>query len=568
MFGLSELFLYGDEIRNPLPALTRGEECHIVSLRRRDGRVRQYGLMIADVTSFTGDRSGTLEGFLIDREPEERAARAESERDFAKKQRSSLALLLAAACRQTLSHISASRRAYLSNQPEEDGIRGAGKEESGGVPLPREAATADGQEDGGAGARERRLSVLPIASVLNDIYQIALTEAASAPPLSLPIESGRFLQSLCRQILPDVTSRGISLRCEISHDLPPRFSGPSPLLRHALERAILAVTAPVLGGLACIRASRDPNAPKSPGVERVLFSVSWTLFPRDIALGARNLADTPDNQNYSVSFEAEGGSLADAATGPYDPGVLDMADEQEVLRYLARRMRGELLEGNFTNDFRMISLIVPLAHIAADDREESYGEALPEDLYLATSTEENLDERTIASLTERYADVPIAALDVLAPDSPGPSAEYPGEEEDERAEPELDILLVDNNLNNRLLFSLFLRDTRHRITEAHDGQEGVEAFKQGRFDVIFLDMEMPLMDGYQATRIIRALEADSGRPATPIVAMTTYALPEFQRQCMLVGCTDFMSKPFNKIVLANVLEAFVQMKANKLPNPE
>jgi hypothetical protein len=124
----------------------------------------------------------------------------------------------------------------------------------------------------------------------------------------------------------------------------------------------------------------------------------------------------------------------------------------------------------------------------------------------------------------------------------------------------LDILFVDDNLNNRLLFSLFLRDTKHRITEVHDGQQGVEAFQRGRFDVIFLDMEMPLMDGYQAARIIRALEADSGRETTPIVAMTTYALPEFRKQCLLAGCSAFLSKPFSKNALLSTLEAFVQLK--------
>jgi CheY-like chemotaxis protein len=239
-------------------------------------------------------------------------------------------------------------------------------------------------------------------------------------------------------------------------------------------------------------------------------------------------------------------------------------------------MHGDLLEGSFRNDFREISIIIPLAHLGNDvadaaPREQAGGESAARS---DSGPAEDSSGREAAPLKERYADVAMAALaadreqtalGLLSEENPSAAPEYA--ETEETSAHGLDILLVEDNLNNRLLFSLFLRDTRHRITEAHDGQAGVEAFLHGRFDVIFLDMEMPLMNGYQATRIIRALEADRGLAATPIVAMTSYALPEFQRQCMLAGCTDFMSKPFNKITLSNMLEAFIQMKADKQFTP-
>jgi CheY-like chemotaxis protein len=367
-------------------------------------------------------------------------------------------------------------------------------------------------------------------------------------------------------------AKGISLRCELSRVLPPRLSGPTPLLRHALDRALLAVTAPVRGGMACIRASRDPNAPKSLGVVRVFFSISWTLFARNVAIGAQNSANKLENQDCFVTFEALADPDGGTPDSDIDLGVLEMADEQEVLRYLAQRMRGDLLEGTFSNDFRAISIIIPLAYLSEDvadgvPREQA---AENDETPSASGRAGDFADQGIAPLKDgRYANVAMAALaaereppalGVLSADDPSASPEYAKGEE--APDPGLDILLVEDNLNNRLLFSLFLRDTRHRISEAHDGQAGVEAFLHGQFDVIFLDMEMPLMNGYQATRIIRALEAENGRPATPIVAMTSYALPEFQRQCMLAGCTDFMSKPFNKITLTNMLDALRQMKAH------
>ena len=110
---------------------------------------------------------------------------------------------------------------------------------------------------------------------------------------------------------------------------------------------------------------------------------------------------------------------------------------------------------------------------------------------------------------------------------------------------------------------MYLKEARHRITEAHDGQAGVEAFTRGRYDVVFMDMEMPLMDGYQATRIIRALEAEKEQAPTPIVGMTTYALPELRRECMLSGCTEFLSRPFSKNSLLTLLKAFTRLKSDK-----
>ena len=71
---------------------------------------------------------------------------------------------------------------------------------------------------------------------------------------------------------------------------------------------------------------------------------------------------------------------------------------------------------------------------------------------------------------------------------------------------------------------------------------------------------MPLMDGYQATRVSRALEADVGRRLTPIVAFALQILPEFKYQCMLAGCTDFLLKPFSQASLLALLCGFSREK--------
>lgn len=547
--SFTEFFLYGDEIRNPLNTLVGQQgERHLVSLRRSDGKVRHFALIFSPVTSAAGDHSGIIEGFLLDRELDEKLTKANLDRDFAKRQRSSMALLLAATCRQVQAWFDQDRQSTAGNESLVDH-------------APGETAAEDVQE------RMRRMQA--VRAIMGDIYQIAMTEVDAMPPVLVPVELGRFLARLCRQVLPGLHSKGVSLRCEVAEELLRRFSSPAPLLRHALQRALLTVTAPANGGWAWLSVMRDPNAPKSPGVSRVLFTVSWSAYSREPGAALPGAELFAIGEKHVIAFDAPANAEAPHDAMQVESGTMSLGSEQEVIRYLAQRMHGELLEGVFTNDMRSIQIIVPLETAAAvvegEQTEEDASVISPSDAKSAygiiADTRTAIDHDAMFDGLESKT-IPVESapqgLDLLVLPEIAEPVEYKEPPRDG-----LEILLVDDSLNNRLLFSSFLRDTSHRITETHDGQEGVEAFQRGHYDVVFMDMEMPLMDGYQATRIIRALEADKGLPPTPIVGMTTYALPEFRRQCMLSGCSDFLSKPFSKVALFSLLDAFMQLKYDR-----
>ncbi len=103
------------------------------------------------------------------------------------------------------------------------------------------------------------------------------------------------------------------------------------------------------------------------------------------------------------------------------------------------------------------------------------------------------------------------------------------------------VLLVEDNLVNRKLAVLILEKIGCNVVVAINGAEGVEKFKTGEFNAIFMDCQMPVMDGYEATRAIRDLEAGASR--IPIIAVTANALKGDKEKCLDCGMDDYITKP-------------------------
>ena len=117
----------------------------------------------------------------------------------------------------------------------------------------------------------------------------------------------------------------------------------------------------------------------------------------------------------------------------------------------------------------------------------------------------------------------------------------------------LHVLLVeDHPINQKLAISLIER-SGHRVTLAQNGEEGLHAAMQNDFDLVFMDMQMPVMDGLQATRAIRAYELDQCKQRVPIVAMTANAMPSDRQACADAGMDGFLSKPFKANELRTIL---------------
>ena len=90
-----------------------------------------------------------------------------------------------------------------------------------------------------------------------------------------------------------------------------------------------------------------------------------------------------------------------------------------------------------------------------------------------------------------------------------------------------------------------------------NGREALEALEQGRFDVILMDVQMPVMDGWMATQAIREQERGTGEHI-PILALTAHAMKHDQEQCLAAGMDGFLSKPFQPAELYRAVESIVE----------
>ncbi|MBZ2189842.1 response regulator [Alcanivorax sp. JB21] len=126
---------------------------------------------------------------------------------------------------------------------------------------------------------------------------------------------------------------------------------------------------------------------------------------------------------------------------------------------------------------------------------------------------------------------------------------------DGRPAMDLDVMVVDDHPGNLRLAQVFLEEMGVRVCVCNSGAEAVAAFADKLFDLIFMDIQMPEMDGLQATREIRAMEHDKRH--TPIVALTAHAMASERKTLLKAGMDDYLSKPVNEGHLRHMLEKWV-----------
>jgi two-component system, cell cycle response regulator DivK len=117
----------------------------------------------------------------------------------------------------------------------------------------------------------------------------------------------------------------------------------------------------------------------------------------------------------------------------------------------------------------------------------------------------------------------------------------------------LRILLVEDNDDNLSVYRTILEYVGHEVLEARDGEAGITEARQGHPDLILMDISIPKIDGYEATRI---LKADPATRHIPIIALTAHAMEEDRAKARAVGCDGFLAKPVEPRRVVSEIERY------------
>lgn len=114
------------------------------------------------------------------------------------------------------------------------------------------------------------------------------------------------------------------------------------------------------------------------------------------------------------------------------------------------------------------------------------------------------------------------------------------------------ILVVEDVDTNKIFFDAALRRTNARILWAKDGKEAIDIFKENEVDLILMDLQLPVMDGYTATREIKKIDSE-----VPIIAQTAHVMSGEREKCLEAGCDDYLAKPIRLQILIDTLSKYL-----------
>ena len=119
------------------------------------------------------------------------------------------------------------------------------------------------------------------------------------------------------------------------------------------------------------------------------------------------------------------------------------------------------------------------------------------------------------------------------------------------------ILIIEDNEQNLYLVTFILEKYGHNVIQARNGQAGIDIVKDTCPDLVLLDIQLPIMDGYHVARELRKILGD----AIPIIAITSYAVPGDREKAMEAGCSDYITKPINPDTFMTGIEQYLDNQA-------
>jgi signal transduction histidine kinase/CheY-like chemotaxis protein len=342
-----------------------------------------------------------------------------------------------------------------------------------------------------------------LLGIINDILDFSKIEARKLEIDTIDFDLRYAIADTLRSLAPRAHAKGLDLACQISPDIPPALGGDPSRLRQILVNLIGNAVKFTEKGEVVVRVD----------CERIEGErVSVTLSVSDTGIGI------PREQHATI-FDAF--VQADGST--------------------TRRFGGTGL--GLTISARLAELMGGAIRIESEpDRGTQVYVTLPFEIRAA-----------LAIATPRGGLKDFQQPGVLAVDDNATNHRS------------LRILVAEDNAVNRLLVTSLLRKRGHTIVTAVNGREAVAAVTKDLFDIVLMDVQMPEMDGLEATAAIRKLEAVTGAHV-PIIALTAHAMKGDREICLAAGMDEYLSKPINPKQLFVLIESLNGVRASTTPD--
>jgi signal transduction histidine kinase/ActR/RegA family two-component response regulator len=345
-----------------------------------------------------------------------------------------------------------------------------------------------------------RSSAENLLAVINNILDFSRVEAARIELESLDFSIRKCVKAAVVSVEPLLAEKGLATSVQIDDDVPDWVRGDPHRLRQILLNLLgNAVKFTVAGGIS-VRVSLAPKQ------DAAAVGSNGSAARRQIQFAVSDTGiGVPEAQRELIfqPFRQADGSV----TRRFGGTGLGLAISQKLVVIMGGRMWLESAEGQGSTLF--------------------FTAPLPP----GKTTAEN-EERGLEAKGSSPAEQP--------PQQP------------------LSILVAEDNLVNQLLMRTLLEKRGHRVTVVANGTAAVAAWRQHRFDCILMDIQMPEMDGYAATRLIRAAEGNGAH--IPIIALTAYAMKGDREKCLQAGLDSYISKPIQTAALDAALQASLPAK--------
>ncbi|MCV2362837.1 PAS domain-containing protein [Paucibacter sp. DJ1R-11] len=348
--------------------------------------------------------------------------------------------------------------------------------------------------------------------VINDILDFSKIEAGKLQIEHIPFELGRSVADTLKTLALRANDKGLELVCSLAPELPSQVRGDPGRLRQVLINLIGNAIKFTEHGEVVLRVSLAAGAPAAAGAEAdeppsVLFTVSDT----GIGIPPEKL------QSIFDAFSQEDSSI----TRRYGGTGLGLT----ISARLVEAMGGSIWVDSELGRGSSFNFVLPFA-------------SAPEPAATGELPEAQRIQDSLGALLAGSA--------------------LPGEQ------PQMEVLLVEDHPVNQQLACALLQRWGHRVSVADNGQLALEQLARRRFDLVLMDMMMPVLDGLESTRRFRTLEAQQ-RPGerTPVIAMTARATPADRELCLAAGMDDYLSKPIDVTEFQRLVQRYVMNKGHK-----